>query len=176
MQIEPSGRTLSVGIRVFVIDGQADSRWAASLALMAEPAMEMVELVGPGPEAIRRAARHRPDLVLLDVGGSCVAGLDLLRRLKARPAAPRVVLIAEMVPAGLRAAMLEAGADGVVTRLGFTLQLLELVDRFFPPVDSVEAIARRKMRGIPVKTCGLDPIGRGSVHFRRVPRGERAVN
>jgi CheY-like chemotaxis protein len=175
--MEISGQSCSVGIRVLVIDGQADARWAASLALMAEPAMEMVALVRPGPEAIRRAARHRPDLVLLDLGGSSVAGLDLLRRLKARPAAPRVVLVADAVPADLRAAMLEAGADGVVTRHAFALPLLELVDRFFSPPEVPVAMPDRGLLAVPGPgDWGSAPPGPRTVPYRRVPRGERAIN
>ncbi len=175
--MEISGRTPSAGIRVLVIDGQADARWAASLSLMAEPAMEMVALVRPGPEAIRRAARHRPDLVLLDIGGSSVAGLDLLSRLKARPAPPRVVLVVDAVSAGLRAAMLEAGADGIVTRLGFALPLLELVDRYFAPPDTRLATPDPgAATGAPAEAWGSGPSGPRMVPYRRVPRGERAVN
>lgn len=177
MPIELRDQTSSVGIRVLVIDGQADARWAASLALMAEPAMEMVALVRPGPEAIRRAARHRPDLVLLDIGGSSVAGFDLLRRLKARPAAPRVVLVADVVPAGLRAAMQEAGADGIVTRHAFALPLLELVDRFFAPPDTLLVIPDPcAAPASPTNAWGRSPSGPRMVPYRRVPRGEKAVN
>lgn len=176
MRIEFSGQTPSVGIRVLVIDGQADARWAASLSLMAEPAMEMVALVRPGPDAIRRAARHRPDLVLLDIGASSVAGLDLLRRLKARPAAPRVILIADTVPEGLRTAMLEAGADGIVTRGAFALPLLELVDRFFSPPDAPVAIPHRNAHSTAAREGWADHPGPRTVPYRRVPRGERAVN
>ena len=177
MRIEIRSQSCAVGIRVLVIDGQADARWAASLALMAEPAMKMVALVRPGPEAIRRAARHRPDLVLLDVGGSSVAGLDLLRRLKARPSAPRVVLIADAVPAGLRAAMLEAGADGVVTRRGFALPLLELVDRFFSPPEVPVAMPDRGLLAAPEASDWTNAhAGPRTVPYRRVPRGEQAIN
>jgi CheY-like chemotaxis protein len=171
-------RKIPVGIRVLVIDGQADARWAASLSLMAEPAMEVVALVRPGPDAARRVARDQPDLVLLDISGSSAAGLDLLRRLKARPAPPRVVLIADAVPAELQTAMLHAGADGVVTRHGFALPLLALVDRFFPPAgDPLFVIpdwcARRAVAAEP---WGPGPSGPRSVPYRRVPRGERAIN
>lgn len=171
-----SGQTTSAGIRVLVIDGQTDARWAASLSLMAEPAMEMVALVRPGPDAIRRAARHRPDLVLLDVGGSSVAGLDLLRRLKARPGAPRVILIADTVPEGLRMAMLEAGADGVVTRRAFALPLLELVDRFFSTPDAPVSVPDRKDHSTAAREGSRDHSGPRTVPYRCVPRGERAVN
>ena len=177
MRIEINGQAPPVGIRVLVIDGRADARWAASLALMAEPAMEMVALVRPGPEAIRRAARHRPDLVLLDIGGSSSAGLDLLRRLKARPAPPRVVLVADVVPSGLRAATREAGADGIVTRSAFALPLLELVDRFFAPPDTLLAIPDPCAATVaPSETWGAGPSGPRVVPYRRIPRGERAVN
>jgi CheY-like chemotaxis protein len=175
--IERRGRRSPVGIRVLVIDGQADSRWERSLALMAEPSMQMIELVGPGPDAIRRVARHRPDLVLLDIGGASASGLELLRRLKAPSAAPRVFLVAEVASAGLRAAMLEAGADGVVTRRAFTLQLLELVDRYFPPACVGERFGVRKPRpSAPARTGERDPMGPRTVPYRRVPPGEKAVN
>ena len=177
MRIDISGQTPPVGIRVLVIDGQADARWAASLALMAEPAMEMVALVRPGPEAIRRAARHRPDLVLLDLAGSSMAGLDLLRRLKARPAPPRVVLVADVVPAALRSAVQEAGADGIVSRRAFALPLLELVDRFFAPPEALLAIPDPCAAPVPpAEAWGRGPSGPRTVAYRRVPRGERVVN
>jgi CheY-like chemotaxis protein len=177
VRIELNGQAPTGDIRVLVIDGQADGRWAPSLALMAQPAMKMVGLVRPGPEAIRRAARHRPDLVLLDIGGSSVAGLELLRRLKARPGPPRVVLIADVVPAGLRAAMREAGADGIVARQAFALPLMELVDRFFAPPEELLAIPDPCAAPAAAEEgWGSAPSGPRRVAYRRVPRGERAIN
>lgn len=63
-----------------------------------------------GPEALRAIARHRPDVVVLDLDAAAASGLRLLRRLK-RAAGPAPVLALTALDRRAAQAALLAGAD-----------------------------------------------------------------
>jgi DNA-binding NarL/FixJ family response regulator len=54
-------------VRILVADDHALLREALCELLAAEPGLAVVAQAGSGAEAVRLAARHRPDVVLLDV-------------------------------------------------------------------------------------------------------------
>jgi CheY-like chemotaxis protein len=91
-------------------------------------------------EAIEKANRLRPHLVLTDLGLPGMNGLELARRLKALPGAPRVILLTldnESVDG--RALAAGAGLDGVVAKSEFGSTLLPLVFALFPSRRSERA-------------------------------------
>src|SRR5919106_2452678 len=66
-----------------------------------------------GPDGLRAAAQHRPDIVLLDVMMPGMSGVDVCGRLKQHPSTglTPVVLISATQERGVRVAALEKGAD-----------------------------------------------------------------
>ncbi|MGW7555580.1 response regulator [Streptomyces rimosus] len=80
-------------IRVLVVDDEALVR--TGLRMILEPAddIEVVAEAGDGREAITAAARHRPDVVLMDVRMPEMDGLTALRELRRSPAAPKVIML-----------------------------------------------------------------------------------
>src|SRR5689334_19628042 len=67
-----------------------------------------------GGEALREAASHQPDLVLLDVNLPDINGFEVCRRLKADPATARIPVLhltASYVAAGDLTRGLESGAE-----------------------------------------------------------------
>ncbi|KOT49552.1 LuxR family transcriptional regulator [Streptomyces rimosus subsp. rimosus] len=55
--------------------------------------IEVVAEAGDGREAITAAARHRPDVVLMDVRMPEMDGLTALRELRRSPDAPKVIML-----------------------------------------------------------------------------------
>ena len=74
-----------------------------------------VDLAGTGEDALQLAARHHPDVVVLDLGLPSMDGLDVVRGLRGWTSVPIVVLSGR----GSEAAKVEAldlGADDYVTK------------------------------------------------------------
>ncbi|AMW13866.1 response regulator transcription factor [Streptomyces violaceus] len=80
-------------IRVLVVDDEALVR--AGLRMILEPAddIEVVAEASDGSEAVTAVARHRPDVVLMDVRMPGMDGLTALKELRRAPNPPRVIML-----------------------------------------------------------------------------------
>ncbi|MFC9503548.1 response regulator [Streptomyces sp. NPDC057002] len=80
-------------IRVLVVDDEALVR--AGLRMILEPAddIEVVAEACDGSEAVTAVARHRPDVVLMDVRMPGMDGLTALKELRRAPNPPRVIML-----------------------------------------------------------------------------------
>jgi two-component system KDP operon response regulator KdpE len=74
-----------------------------------------VERAATGEEALDAYVRHRPDLVLLDLGLPDLDGLQVIRSIRTRASTPIVVLSARGAE-GDKVAALEQGADDYLTK------------------------------------------------------------
>jgi DNA-binding NarL/FixJ family response regulator len=79
----------------------------------------------------RREEALAPDLLLLDLELPGLDGLAVLRLVKARPAAPRVVVVTLHDHEPYRVAAAAAGADGFVAKRAFTTALGPLLRDLF---------------------------------------------
>ncbi len=71
-----------------------------------------------GPDALEMAAKHRPDVIVLDVGLPGIDGIEVCRRLKSAPntaGIPVVQVSASFVKESDRVRALEGGADTYLT-------------------------------------------------------------
>ncbi|HVJ83706.1 MAG TPA: response regulator, partial [Planctomycetia bacterium] len=78
--------------RVLVVDDHADG--AESMTEMLKLLGNEVEAAHDGVEAVERAARFRPDLILMDVGMPRLNGLDATRQIRATDWGREVVIVA----------------------------------------------------------------------------------
>jgi CheY-like chemotaxis protein len=76
-------------------------------------------------DALQQAARHRPDLVLLDIGLPDGDGVDLSRQLAAMPWAMRVVLVSADSDATTQQSAIDAGAVGFVAKSELSQTVLD---------------------------------------------------
>jgi len=88
----PSAATDGVARRILVVDDNRDS--AASLADLLRLWGHDVELAHDGPEALLRAERVKPEVVLLDIGLPGMDGYRVAQRLRSELGLPGMVLIA----------------------------------------------------------------------------------
>jgi two-component system phosphate regulon response regulator PhoB len=118
---------------ILVVDDDDDLRRLLERELNA--AGHRVILAASGAEALERARRHQPSLILLDVNLPDFDGIEVLRRLKDTPATARAAVLLVSGRAGERdrIAGLELGADDYVAK---PFSLRELLLR-------VQAVCRR---------------------------------
>src|SRR5438105_3576362 len=81
---------------------------------------------------LEQVAMLNPDLVLMDLAMPGMNGLETTRQIKARPAAPRVVIMTLYDVAEYRAAARDATADGFIAKSSIRSQLLPLLASLFP--------------------------------------------
>jgi two-component system KDP operon response regulator KdpE len=74
-----------------------------------------VELAADGAAALRTAASHPPDLVVLDLGLPDLDGVDVILGLRAWTPVP-IIVLSGRVGSGDKVAALDAGADDYVTK------------------------------------------------------------
>jgi putative nucleotidyltransferase with HDIG domain len=120
-------RALRPGLQILVVDDDP------SLRVLLRTTFELVETTvheAPDAEGARRAiARHRPDVVVLDVGLPGVDGLTLARELRASPTTRDLgIVLLTGVPLSERDG-LDAGAAAVVRKPFSPLDLLAAVER-----------------------------------------------
>ena len=103
-----------------------DSLFSESLAYILRQEGYTVDVIGSGAEALDRASRQEPDLVLLDVALPDLSGVEVCRRLRAFSLAPVLFLTARRQEAD-KIVGLDAGGDDYVTKPVATGELLARV-------------------------------------------------
>jgi two-component system phosphate regulon response regulator PhoB len=118
---------------ILVVDDDEDLRRLLERELIA--AGHRVVQAASGAEALERARRHQPTLLLLDVNLPDIDGIEVLRRLKDSPTTARaaVLLVSGRAGESDRIAGLELGADDYIAK---PFSLRELLLR-------VQAVCRR---------------------------------
>jgi len=128
-----------------------------------------VDTAPDGEAALDLAARHRPDIVILDLGLPGIDGVDVIRGLRTWTAAPIIVLSAREQEAE-KVEALDAGADDYVTKPFGMGELLARVRaserRATAPVDE-EAVVRTP--GFTVDLAAKKVIGTDDAPIRLTP-------
>jgi DNA-binding NarL/FixJ family response regulator len=103
-------------IRVLVVDDQAMVRAGFRLLLGDEPDIEVVAEASNGLEAVTEAARHHPDVVLMDIRMPELDGLEATRRILAADASARILILTTFDLDEYVYRALKAGASGFVLK------------------------------------------------------------
>jgi two-component system KDP operon response regulator KdpE len=99
--------------RVLVVDDEPQIRRALDINLRARG--YEVDLVETGEAALESAARHHPDVVVLDLGLPGIGGVEVIEGLRGWSNVPIIVLSVRESEAA-KVAALDAGADDYVTK------------------------------------------------------------
>jgi two-component system cell cycle response regulator DivK len=118
--------------RILVIEDTEDNRQIIR-DLLTSAGYEMIEAVD-GAEGVAMAAKHKPDLILMDMQLPVLDGYEATRRIKADPALAHipVVAVTSYALAGDEAKTKAAGCNGYVAKPFSPRQLLAKVREFLP--------------------------------------------
>jgi DNA-binding NarL/FixJ family response regulator len=95
--------------------------------LAREPDIEITGAAGGGREALELAESMRPDVLSLDTGLSGIDGIAVMRALRARQPALRVIALSAHAAPAFVEAMLRAGARGYVLKSATVDELLRAI-------------------------------------------------
>ena len=130
---------------VMVVDDSEAWRSFASSILGKESTLEIVCEVVDGPEAVGKAEKFRPDLILVDIGLPTLNGIEVVDQICQIASDSTILFVSqEDDPAIVRAA-LNAGGKGYVLKA-------DAVDELLPAIAAV-------LRGDQFLSSGLSEIG-----------------
>jgi two-component system, OmpR family, KDP operon response regulator KdpE len=101
------------GARILLVDDELSIQ--RTLAPLLRSRGYDVEVAGTGADALRLAAEHPPDLIVLDLGLPDLEGSEVCRRIRATETMPIIILSARGNEAD-KVAALDLGADDYVTK------------------------------------------------------------
>ncbi|MGO9959348.1 MAG: response regulator [Solirubrobacteraceae bacterium] len=103
-------------VRVLVVDDQALVREGLMTLLDAAPGIEPVASAVDGEQAVALCARHRPDVVLMDLRMPKLDGVQATRRIRAAQPETEIVVLTTHADEQSILDALQAGARGYLTK------------------------------------------------------------
>lgn len=145
-------------IRVVIADDHQVVRAGLERLLGGWPNVTVVGTAGDGDEAVRLAAEHRPDVVLMDISMPVMGGLEATRRIVSEWPAIQVVVLTSFDDQSTVAEALDAGAIGYLLK------------------DSDPATLREGIESAAHGGSPLNPrVARAILSARRADRAEPSV-
>lgn len=114
-------------IQVMLVDDHELIRIALGKLLGEAQDINIVAEAGSGEEALDKARRIRPDVIILDVDMPGMGGVEATRRLTALPNKPKVIVISVHSQAPYPQRLLAAGALGYLPKGGRSEEVLAAV-------------------------------------------------
>ena len=114
-------------LNVLLVDDNPQFLKAARDLVAALPGVAYTACASSGTEALARAGQSRPDLVLTDIVMPGMSGFEVIRKLRASDAPPRLVAVTLHESAEYRAAAQRSGADGLVPKREFGALVPQLI-------------------------------------------------
>jgi two-component system KDP operon response regulator KdpE len=133
--------------RVLVVDDEPQILRALRINLRAR--QYEVSTAASGPEALEVAAKHPPDLVLLDLGLPGLDGLDVIGGLRGWTAVP-IIVLSGRADSTDKVEALDAGADDYVTKPFGMEELLARMRAAARRAHGTEALPRIRLGALTV--------------------------
>jgi DNA-binding NarL/FixJ family response regulator len=167
-----------MSIRVLVADDQSMVRAGFRMLLSGEPDIEVVAEASNGTEAVGKAARFRPTVVLMDIRMPELDGLEATRRILAADDSARVLILTTFDLDEYVYEALRAGASGFVLKDDPPDQLLAAIrivaggDALLSPTITKRVIQKFTRIPHPEPPKGLHELTERELDvFRLIARG-----
>jgi DNA-binding NarL/FixJ family response regulator len=167
-----------VTVRVLVADDQSMVRAGFRMLLSGEPDIEVVAEASNGVEAVDKAARFAPTVVLMDIRMPELDGLEATRRILASDDSARVLILTTFDLDEYVYEALRAGASGFVLKDDPPEQLLDAIrivargEALLSPAITKRVIEKFATISHPQPPSGLDDLTERELDvFRLITRG-----
>jgi two-component system nitrate/nitrite response regulator NarP len=114
-------------LTLMMVDDHPLMRRGIRQLLALEPRLKVVAETDNGSEALAKALRLRPDLILLDLNMKGLSGLDTLKALRNEGSQARILVLTVSDARSDIYAMIDAGADGYLLKDSEPEQLLRQI-------------------------------------------------
>jgi two-component system, NarL family, response regulator DevR len=116
-------------IRVLIVDDHAVVRMGLKALFELHDQFSVVGEAESGPEALELAARHKPDVVVMDIRMPGMNGIEACQEIRANNPGSRVIMLTSYADDEAVYASIMAGASGYVLKQMDNDQLVESVER-----------------------------------------------
>jgi two-component system, NarL family, response regulator NreC len=147
-----------VGVRVLIADDHALIRSGLRALLERDGEFQVIAEAADGYEAIELAIRHKPDVILLDVGMPRLSGTDAAQQIAEKVPAARMVILSMHSDEGYVLRALKAGARGYLLKASPEADVLAAIRAvaagnayFSPSITRMlmeEYVAEARRRGV----------------------------
>jgi DNA-binding NarL/FixJ family response regulator len=125
----PSGRvTSTVTVRILLVDDHPIVRQGLKTILEGHSGWEVIGEASNGAEAVEKAGRLQPDVIVLDVTMPTMNGLEACRLLRKMVPQLEILFVTQHDSPHMMREALEAGARGYVVKSNAARDLLEAVE------------------------------------------------
>lgn len=165
---------MSMSLRILLVDDHEIIRRGLRAVLEGEPDWEVMDEASNGLEAVEKAERHKPDVVLMDISMPEMNGLEATRRIRRKLPGTEVLFLTmheseQMIREGM-----EAGGRGFLLKSDAGHELVPAVKSvshhkaFFSPTIRAMGFSNGEGRSLPTAWRGKTPSGELTSRERQV--------
>lgn len=115
-------------VRVVVVDDYAPFRSFCCSMLRKNPELQIVAEIADGLEAVQKAEKLQPDLIVLDVGLPTLNGIEVARRIRKVAPQSKILFVSQESSADVVEEALSLGSAGYLVKAYAGSELLAAVE------------------------------------------------